>query len=267
MKKTLSVLFFYMRVKTKGKYEYRTAFWLDTLSFILGYGAQALLMVLLTQKFDTINGWTPFEVMLLYAYTLASYTLANAFMSDVTWKLSQRIRSGDFDQTLIKPLKPLTYEIITGFSPYYLLHFFLAVGMIAFGISQLHISVTVLTIVQIVCGILGGACVQGGVLLLFTAASFYLINNPLSGNFYGNIRPLIEYPISIYPRFLQFLLSTLIPLAFVSFYPVQQITGRQDFGLFPPVVRHLSLPVGIVFLLIAYAVWRVACRHYTSTGS
>lgn len=44
MKKTLAVLFLYMRVKAKGKYEYRAAFWLDALSFLFGYGAQTLLM-------------------------------------------------------------------------------------------------------------------------------------------------------------------------------------------------------------------------------
>ena len=59
MKRRWAVLFLYMRVKAKGKYEYRAAFWLDALSFLFGYGAQTLLMVLLTQKFDTINGWTP----------------------------------------------------------------------------------------------------------------------------------------------------------------------------------------------------------------
>ena len=37
--------------------------------------------------------------------------------------------------------------------------------------------------------------------------------------------------------------------------------------LFPPVVRHLSLPVGIAFLLIAYAVFAAASKHYKSTGS
>ena len=70
MKKTLAVLFLFIQTNIKGEYEYRIAFWLDTVSFIFGYGAQALLMIMLTRKFDTINGWTPFEVMLLYAYTL-----------------------------------------------------------------------------------------------------------------------------------------------------------------------------------------------------
>ena len=96
-------------------------------------------------------------------------------------------------------MKPLTYEIVTGFSPYYFLHFFLALGMVAIGVTQLHVPVTPLTVLQIACGILGGACVQGGVLLLFASASFFWINNPLTGTFYTNIRPLIEYPISVYP--------------------------------------------------------------------
>ena len=39
MKKTLAVLFLFMRTNIKGEYEYRIAFWLDTISFIFGYGA------------------------------------------------------------------------------------------------------------------------------------------------------------------------------------------------------------------------------------
>lgn len=267
MKKTLAVLLLFMKNKTKGRYEYRVSFWIDSVSFVLGYGAQALMMVLLTQKFETINGWRPVEVMLLYAYTLASYTLANTVMSDVMWRLSQRIRTGDFDQTLIKPMSPLAYEIVSGFSAYYLLHFVLAVGMVALGVAGLGVRVTILTVVQIACGIVGGAAIQAGVLLMFSAASFFLINNPLSGTFYSNIRPLFEYPITIYPKFLQILLTVVVPLAFVSFYPVQQISGRADFGLFPPVFQHLTLPVGLAFLAIALWVWRAASRHYTSTGS
>lgn len=224
-------------------------------------------MVLLVSTFGTINGWQPFEVMLLYAYVLASYTLANVFIGGVMWSLSDRIRIGDFDQTLTKPMRPLVYEIVSSFSEYYFLHFILAVGMISFGVSQLGVTITFVNIVIIAFGVIGGAFIQGGILVLFSAASFGMINNPLTGNFYTNIRLLAEFPVSIYPKIMQFVLSTFVPLAFVSFFPVQQLTGKEDFGIFPQGVQYMTLPVGIVFFSAACIIWSFAMRRYKSTGS
>lgn len=267
MKKVLSVLWVFIKTRIKGGYEYRMAFWIDAFSFILGYGSQALLMVLLVKTFDSINGWKPFEVMLLYAYTLASYTLINAILGGVMWDLSKRVRSGDFDQTLTKPMHPLIYEVVSSFSEYYFLHFLMAIGMIAVGVSQLDITLNFGRVLNIIASVVGGALIQGGVLILFSTASFFLINNPLSGQFYTNIRTLIEYPLNIYPMGMQFILSTIIPLALVSFYPVQNLTGRADFGMFPPIMQYCTLPVGIIFFYIAYTVWTVSTSKYKSTGS
>jgi ABC-2 type transport system permease protein len=263
----LSVLWVFIKARIKGEYEYRTAFWIDMFSFILGYGSQAALMALMVTAFDTINGWKPAEVVLLYAYTLASYTLANTFFAGVMWGLSSRVKTGDFDQSLTKPFNPLIYEIISNFSEYYFLHFFMAIAMIVLGYFQTRQIITFTQVIVLVCAIIGGALIQGGVLILFTAASFVLINNPFHANFYSNIRVIVEYPVSVYPKAMQIVLTTVIPMAFISFYPVQNLTGKSDFGIFPPVIQYLTLPVGLAFFLISCAIWTLSMRKYKSAGS
>lgn len=267
MKKLLTVLSVFMRVRIKGEFEYRMSFYIDTLSFVLGYGSQALLMYLMVDSFHTINGWTPLEVMMLYAYTLASYTLCNMFLCNITDNLIGRVRSGEFDLTLVRPMNPLLFEISTAFSGYYFLHFLMALCLIVIGFVQMNVVFSVGKLLVAATSIIGGALIQGGVLLLFSSASFGLINNPLTSGMYSSIRSIIEYPITIYPKPVQFLFTFIIPLAFVGFFPVQNLGGSTTLENSPLVLQCLSLPVGVVFFGLACCIWIRALNSYKSTGS
>jgi ABC-2 type transport system permease protein len=267
MSKTLGIFFAFMRARILSGLQYRASFWIDTLCFVFGYGTQAALMYLLVSKFETINGWLPFEVMMLYSYVLASYTLGNSFLAGIMWDLTDKIKSGEFDQTLTKPMRPMLYEMVSSFSDYYLLHFLLALGMIGSCVANLGIVLTVGKVLLALLSIVGGALVQGGILVLFSSASFVLINNPLSGNLYNNIRSIMEYPLSILPKAVQLLLTVIIPMAFVSFFPAQHMLGKSDFLFFPAWVQYASLPVGILLFALACIVWNAAMKHYKSAGS
>jgi ABC-2 type transport system permease protein len=267
MRRIAGIFWLFMKTRIKGNIQYRGSFWIDSVTFVLGYGTQAALMFLMVSKFETINGWKPFEVMTLYAYILASYTLANSFFSDIMHTLSEKIRSGDFDQSMTKPLHPLVYVMANSFSDYYFLHFFLAVGMIFFCAANLSIRFTFSTVFMLALSVLGGAFIQGGIWILFSAVSFALLNNPLNGGFYNHIRTTAEYPISVYPRAVQIIFSSVAPLAFAAFYPAQNLLGKNDFLFFPPLAQYLSLPVGLVFFFISYKIWNFAMKHYKSTGS
>jgi ABC-2 type transport system permease protein len=267
MKELASIFTIFMTTRIKRNMQYRGKFLLDSVFFVFGYGTQALLMFFLVSRFETINGWKPMEVTMLFAYVLTSYTLANSFFNGIRWDLAENIRTGNFDQSMIKPLHPLLYEIAGSFSPYYFLHFFMSVGMILYCAFQLSVHLTISTVIVLCMTILGGAFIQGAVQLFFSTLSFFLINNPFRENFYSNIRPMIEYPISIFPRAVQLLLSTLLPMAFVSFYPAQHLLGKNDFLFFPPLVQYISLPVGVISLFLVSMFWNFSMKHYKSSGS
>ena len=266
MRRIIGIFWIFMKTRIKGNIQYRGAFWIDSITFVLGYGTQAALMFLMVSRFDTINGWKPFEVMTLYAYILASYTLSNSFLGGVMHKLSDNIRSGDFDQTLTKPLHPLVYEMAYSFSDYYFLHFFLSVGMIFFCVANLGVPVTAVKILVLAVSILGGAFVQGGIQILFSAVSFWVFNNPLNG-IYNHIRPMAEYPTSVFPRWVQVVYSSVLPLSFAAFYTAQNLLNKEDFLFFPRTVQYLTLPVGLVFFFFTFILWNFAMKYYKSSGS
>ena len=60
------------------------------------------------------------------------------------------------------------------------------------------------------------------------------------------------------------LLTWVVPLAFVAWFPAMYVLGRDD----APVVLQLIGPlVAAVVAALAFATWTFAVRHYRSTGS
>jgi ABC-2 type transport system permease protein len=75
------------------------------------------------------------------------------------------------------------------------------------------------------------------------------------------------YPISMYPECMQFILTFLIPVGWVSFYPASGLLGIENrfcSGLFLPFV---TLMVGIVVMLLAGVYFHAGLKKYESAGN
>lgn len=258
----------FIKNETLAKFQYRGALWADLVFFVLGYGTQFLLIYLLVGKFGTLGGWNRYEVMLLYSMSILSYTLACTFLRGPSDDVPQKIRDGHFDQTLTKPMNPLLYEIISSFSAYYTVHVFLGIAMVAFSFSMLRIEFDFVKVVMLILVLIGGAMIQGGVLILFSSASFFLIGeNPLVYGVFVTLRMLNENPVSIFPPFIQIFLTVIIPFAFVSFYPAQYFLGKDDFMMFHPALQYLTPIVGLLVLAVSSFIWLRGVNRYQSSGN
>ncbi len=106
---------------------------------------------------------------------------------------------------------------------------------------------------------------------LFLIASipvFWLVQGEgLRGILFGDMRSLSEYPMSIYGKSIQVVLTVVLPYAFVSFYPAQYFLGKNDVSIFHPALQFLSPLVAAVLFAAAYAFWGLGIAHYKSTGS
>jgi ABC-2 type transport system permease protein len=71
-----------------------------------------------------------------------------------------------------------------------------------------------------------------------------------------------QYPLTIYPKFINLVLTWLIPYAFASFVPATYLLGRDT-----SVVAWLGPLVAAGLLFIGYQFWRLGLRHYAGTGS
>jgi ABC-2 type transport system permease protein len=250
------------------KLEYRGALLVDILFYILGYGTQFVTLYLIANKFGDIGGYNKYEVLLLYSMTILTYTVGCTLLRYPSSHLPQKIIEGHFDQSLSKPMHPLVYEIAASFSGYFLIHDILGVGFLAYSLYMLNIEINFVRLVFLFTTVIGGGMIQGGFLLLFSSLSFYIIGeNPLTYGVFVAFRQLSEYPVTIFPRIIQYIITFIVPFGFIAFYPSQYLLSRSDFLMFHPIIQFLTPVIGIIVLTVACTVWSRGLNKYQSTGN
>ena len=77
---------------------------------------------------------------------------------------------------------------------------------------------------------------------------------------------LSQYPIDVYASWFQRLVTVVVPVAFVAYYPALYILDKPDPLGAPTWVSFASPAVALVAGFVAGGVWRFALRHYRSAG-
>lgn len=258
----------FIKIKIQSVAQYRNSFILGVLSQFVMYGAQFLMIWIIINKFQNINGWLPEEILLLYGLNLGTYALAGFFFNSVTSQLPNMIKNGTFDEVLTKPVNSLIYLVCRDFNSGYISHLSLSALVIAIALSRLHISLSAPDIMFFILVSVGGMLIQSGALLLTAIPSFWLISNSgLQSILFFQMTEFIRYPISIYHKVIQFILTFILPYSFINFYPAQYFLNKQDQVLFHSSFQYLTPIVGLIIFIVACLAWRLGIKNYTSTGS
>ena len=257
----------FIKIRMMSIAEYRKAFFIGAIAQFIGYGAQFIVLWLMLDHFQTINGWTKYEVILLYSFNLASYALAAFFLFNPTRQLSLMIKNGTFDEVLTKPLNSLLYLICRDFNTAYFSHLTLAVSFMIISFIQLGITLGSAQFFFLVITLIGGALIQGGLMLLMALPTFWIVENRGLIEILSQKARFVQYPISIYNIALQVILTLILPYAFVNFFPIQYLLQKDDFTVFHPSFQFLTPFVGMACMTIAYLGWTFAIKHYQSTGN
>lgn len=263
----LSLYLKFIKIRLKGMVEYRGAFVWGAVAQAVAYLAEFMLIWIMINKFNVIGSWQSYEVLLLYAMNLVSYAIAGFFLYNPYASLAGLIKTGEFDELLIRPLNPLLYIITKMFNYGYFSHLVIGSVLIATCFVKLGVMMTPLKVVFLIIIIISGALIQGAAFLFVSVPAFWMTESNSLGFLLGQLRDFIRYPISIYPKGVQVMLTLVIPYAFISFYPAQYFLGKDDFSIFHPVMQYLSPLVGVGVFILAYMFWRLGIKSYSSSGS
>lgn len=145
---------------------HRAAYFAGIVGQWLGYGTTFATLYIVVSNFDNIAGWKPAEVTFLYGLSVMAYAIgASVFYTPCTG-LAGKIQSGEFDQSLTKPIHPLLHEVYQGFNTGYLGHFVLSLAVMIVSLNVLELQLSAGMIGYLIVMILGGALIQAAVLLL-----------------------------------------------------------------------------------------------------
>lgn len=246
--------------------QHRVHFFADIFDMVISYSTQFLTLWWLTRRFPRLLGWSVAELLLLLAMSVLAWGICVTFFFTLN-HFGEKVRRGDFDRCLVRPLNPFI-QVIAEQSP------LMAAGQLIWSLfaflwigQHVDIQWTLARVLYALAAGLGGALILGAACVAVGAAAFWIVRSQaLYWSIVFPARQLITYPVAIYGRPLQLLLTFVLPFGFVNYYPASWLLGKVD-TLFHPLLPLLSPLVGGVAFLIAYRLWWLGVSRYQSTGS
>lgn len=242
--------------------QYRLDFYLSTLGLILMNAAGLFSFGLILRIVPSLNGWNYHQLVFIYAFSLLASSPMGVFCDNL-WNLRSQIASGAFIKYYFKPLNMLFYYLsevvnIKGFS-----QSFFALGVFIYASMKLTIHWSPASLGLLVLTLTSSALCMIAMMLLAASTGFWILNANAVLVFTSRMRDFTRYPLTIFNNFFRYLLTFIIPVGFVGFYPAQFFLRPGKLSI----LVYLSPFFGFLIFGLAYEVWKKGVNSYSGTGS
>lgn len=247
------------------EYPSNIAGWLisNPLQFIMGFA----IIKFVVESFGEINGWNYGQLAFLYGLSVISHALSMIFFVQ-GWFMGWFVIEGEFDRYLTRPLGVLYQFFFTNINIFGITDLIPGIMVFIYGCIKCEVSVTFALVLSVLVMLIGATLIRGGIYILLGSTSFHTRSAVDFGQYTQEIMDKTTmYPISMYPESMQFILTYLIPIGWVSFYPVSSLLGIENGVGSGFVVPLITLLVGIVVMLLAGAYFKSGLKKYESAGN
>lgn len=246
----------------KSKMSYRADFVISNIGMIVSNLVGFVTFYILFQNFPAINGWTMYEMLFLYGFSLVALTPVQCFF-DNNWNLRYAVKTGDFIKYCFRPINIFFYYISEVFDVKGLGQLCFGVGTLVYAWSHLAIPVTAATVMQTLLFLFAASLFMIAIMNFAAATCFWIQNSGYIMVIMFRFKDFAKYPASIFNSFFRIIFTFVIPIAFIAYYPSLVVLRPNEI----PLLSWLSPLIGLLFFYLSYRFWLLGARKYDGTGS
>jgi ABC-2 type transport system permease protein len=241
---------------------HRADFVVGVICLLLSFIAIRFSIWAIFERTQNIGGWVKGEILFMYGYNLIAAGTAWFFFNKA-WSLRDTIVSGGFLRYKIRPISPLFHFFAESMDVRSLVTILLGIVTIRGASTAIAYSWDLAHVAEmLVLAALSAALLAGLIVLMSGFAFWVTISNPLL-SLLSSVYGIAHFPVGIYGNPMQLFLSTLIPIAFLSFYPCSLLLGKIAGA--GPIYVMVAMIVGI--WMAGVALWRKGVQRYELSGT
>jgi ABC-2 type transport system permease protein len=244
-------------ISMQARLQYRADFFMGAFSVIAMNVMSLSLIGILVYRFEALNGWNIWELFFLYCLWLFFWHF---------WDLEEDLIRGTFDQFLLRPASVFIQYIgrevqYIGFADM----FVAVVGLVlAYVQLDLHWSLSLWFFLPII--VISGTVIEMTLNLMVACISFWTGRSSIALDMIMEFNVLVQhYPVDIFGTWFRVVVTGLIPVAFMNYYPALLLLGKIDKGA-APWLGYISPIVAILLAGLTTIVWHFAMHRYSSSG-
>ncbi len=209
-----------------------------------------------------LSGWNRNEIIFIYGFFLVPYALFTSFFN--IWDFNDRyIVKGELDRVLTRPIHSLFQIVMERMELESLFGIVTGLVIMYYAGINLGMSLAWYDFLLFIIMVIGGALIYAGIFISLASIGFWSDSRTDIMPMMYNIGNYGRYPVDIYHRVIRFILTWILPFAFVGVYPAAYFLKREEWYYY----AFLTPVMGVVFFSLAIVIWNAGVKRYRGAGN
>jgi ABC-2 type transport system permease protein len=258
----LRLLWTFFRIGVLNELQYRANFVVQLFQSLMGLGTGLAGLAVVFSHTDTLGGWRPDELLALLGIFFLVGGMINLVIQPSMERFMEDVRLGTLDFTLTKPEDAQLLISIRQVQIWKLFDVLMGVIVLGLALARLGEAAGPGQAIAFGVALLSGGAIVYSFWLILATCSFWFVRVENILVIFQSLYEAGRWPVGIYPSWLRWSLTFLVPVAFAVTVPAEGLVGRLT-------VESLLGAVALAAALLAGSrwFWRIGVRYYSGASA
>jgi ABC-2 type transport system permease protein len=259
---TLRVSWLYFKVGVLNELQYRVNFFVQLLQSLIQVATGLIMLSLVYSHTRTLHGWTESELLSLLGVQILLGGVIHTFIQPNMERLMEDVQQGTLDYALTKPEDSQVLVSVRQVRIWQVVEMISGLILLIVGLTGVGNSIGPVDGFAFAAALGIGAVLVYCFWLIMTTGAFWVVRMEHVLELFEGIYQTGRWPIGVYPGWLRYSVTFLVPVGFAVTVPAEAVTSRLHWPTF-------ALAVGFAGVLFAFTrwFWRFGLRHYSGASA
>lgn len=244
-------------------------FFMGLIGFFLTQIAGIVFLELVFRQIPDLKGWSLEQLLFIYGFAQIPRGIDHLFTDNI-WMIAWRyVVTGNFDRYLLRPMNLFFQVISEKLQPDSIGELLIGTVLVTKAFTKGVLVTDAEHIALFAASVIAGALIYTAIKLFFASFAFWMKKSGPVLQVAYEMADFAKYPTEIYVKPIRFVITWVIPFAFVAYLPASYFLGVNSFlGVGnPAAVIGIEWVIAIVFCIAAYALFDKGTKIYESAGN
>ena len=252
----------FFRVNLMGELAYRVNFFWQVLQSLLNLAMSLAGLAVIFSYTNALGGWRPDEILVLIGVYFLIGGMIGLVIQPGMGELVESAHSGTLDFTLAKPEDAQLIVSIQRIEVWQATDIVLGLAVLGTALIRLGGSVGGWEAAEFILMLVAGGVIIYGFFLILATLSFWFVRVENILVIFQSMYEAGRWPVSLYPGWLRYGLTFVVPVAFATTVPAEALTGRLNWETVSG-----ALALAAALLAVSRLFWRAGLRHYSGASA
>ena len=258
----LRLLAAFFRVGVMGEIAYRVNFFFQLFQSLLSLLVAVAGVTVIFSYTSSLGGWGQEEILALVGVYLLVGGIIGLLIQPSMEQFIESVRDGTLDFTLTKPEDAQFLVSVRRVNIWSVIDIILGLAVLVIALVRLGEKVGLGQAGEFVLMLIAGAVIIYSFFLILATLSFWFVRVENILVIFQSMYEAGRWPVSLYPGWLRYGLTFIIPVAFATTVPAEALTGRLNW-----ITLILAVAIAVFLLIVSRIFWRVGLRRYSGSSA